>query len=62
MKQCVQIDSADVLEVGFITFESTLMICLAGGDDSILYGTDGIRWFYSIVHVSSLSQVVGVLK
>ena len=26
----------------------------SGGDDSILYGTDGIRWFYSIVHVSSI--------
>ena len=23
-------------------------------DDSILYGTDGIRWFYSIVHASSI--------
>ena len=28
----------------------------SGGDDSILYGTDGIRWFYSIVHVSSISK------
>ena len=28
----------------------------SGGDDSILYGTDGIRWFYSIVHVSSIPK------